>query len=124
MTKQEKIEEVYEGFKGRVDENGWANFMAVEFFGHDNLNSKIKGEKLIYRPKSLSGIESNNGWVKIECEDDLPKEVGHYWTIDKFMKTNPTQDFYDPKLICFKNSRWYDRISHYQIIEKPKLPIY
>ncbi|MHA7822490.1 hypothetical protein ACVVIH_06980 [Chryseobacterium arthrosphaerae] len=27
-----------------------------------------------WRPKSLSGIENNNGWIKIESESDLPDE--------------------------------------------------
>jgi len=27
-----------------------------------------------WRSKSLQGIENNNGWIKIESEDDLPKE--------------------------------------------------
>ena len=29
-----------------------------------------------FRPKSLHGVENNNDWVKIESEEDLPKEKG------------------------------------------------
>lgn len=31
-----------------------------------------------YRPKSLSGIETNNGWISILSEDDLPKPNLNY----------------------------------------------
>lgn len=31
-----------------------------------------------YRPKSLSGIEDNNGWISILSEEDLPKEKISY----------------------------------------------
>ena len=31
---------------------------------------------LKWRPKALKGIEDNNGWIKIESVEDLPKEEG------------------------------------------------
>jgi hypothetical protein len=38
-----------------------------------------------WRPKSLDGIENNNGWIKIESKDDLPKK-GKYWGFTKDKK--------------------------------------
>ena len=35
-----------------------------------------------FRPKSLQGIENNNGWIKIESEEDLP-ERGYYEVIER-----------------------------------------
>lgn len=64
------------------------------------------------RPKSLSGIENNNGWIKIENEEDLPKDNEDYWVvIDGEIKV--THGF-----SIRRNS------THYQPIVKPRLPIY
>lgn len=79
---------------------------------------------LRYRPKSLQGIENNNGWIKIESEDDLPKGKATYWTIDKFMEVNPTREFFDPEAIVSMNERWMSRITHYQPTNIPLKPIY
>ncbi len=78
----------------------------------------------LYRPKSLQGIENNNGWIKIESEDDLPKETIECRTC-----------FYDGKNYIKGNTGernakqlWnaYEsiQITHYQPIEKQKPPIY
>jgi hypothetical protein len=73
------------------------------------------------RPKSLQGIEHNNHWIKIESEDDLPKEHGAYWTIAKFNEicANTFGTF-------GKNEFTFDNgfITYYQPIEKPTPPIY
>lgn len=68
----------------RLDENGWANWRCKKFTPKaywDSLSSKMKsnstgvinGDSLFYRPKSLNGIEDNNGWHRIETTEDLPK---------------------------------------------------
>lgn len=72
----------------------------------------------------IEEIENNNGWVKIESEDDLPKDYDvrqfnlWLWTNNGFYEM---QDY----------KRWklhYDHlaITHCQLkpIEKPKPPIY
>ena len=78
-----------------------------------------------YRPKSLQGIE-NNGWIKIESEEYLPK-IGeydmssftlYYWTNNGLYQS---EDYKRWKL-------YYDnfQITHYRLepIFKPKPPIY
>lgn len=63
---------------------------------------------------------NNNGWIKIESEDDLPKENGSYW----FLKDGIIQIFdrvceYEP------NARHLLRTAtHYQPIIKPLKPLY
>ena len=70
MTKQEKIQEAYgkywEQVKDYVDENGWcyAFFTLKTYFKTDFTSEK-------WRPKSLIGIEDNNGWIKIENVNDV-----------------------------------------------------
>lgn len=128
MNKEEKIKEAWvENYPpSGTDENGWSNDLVnygtfdvkiYEFIGFLN-NAKI-------RPRILKGIETNNGWIKIESEEDLPKSKGDYWVI------------WDGKIIiqywCLYNSiadiqkqnnDWMKIITHYQPIEKPKPPIY
>ncbi|MDV3461787.1 hypothetical protein CMV04_12280 [Elizabethkingia anophelis] len=73
----------------------------------------------ICRPKSLSGIDNNRGWTRIESEEDLPKEPGHYFAIDIFRS--------EPCIIVFEQAlkkNWLEVVSHYQPIEKPKPPIF
>lgn len=81
-----------------------------------------------FRPKSLRGIENNNGWIKIESEENLPKQENNLWLLANdgslilgrycmFSKTYKTSfgDNFDSDGIIF---------THYQNIEKPKLPMF
>jgi hypothetical protein len=78
------------------------------------------------RPKSLAGIETNNGWTCIESEDDLPKEKGDYWVIWDgrivitywYGKDNQYADLEK------QNRDWMKVVTHYQPIIKPLPPIY
>ena len=61
----------------------------------------------------------NNGWIKIESEADLPKEVDQYWFASHNNKIE----------IRFYNPNWIDdrvqfrhRYTHYQPIQKPEPP--
>lgn len=123
MTKHEKIIEAYgehwEKVKNFVDDDGWCNsFWDICEINKGYTKPKSFGTK--WRPKSLQGIENNNGWIKIESEADLPKDSTNYWTVTKFDK--------EPKI------RWFNRffneyekdgkVTHYQPIIKPLPPIY
>lgn len=87
-------------------------------YGEDwlEVNKDLK-----YRPKSLQGIETNNGWIKIESEEDLPN-TGIYWVIRKGSETpiRAEIDINDN----FHKAVWIAVYTHYQPIEKPKPPIY
>lgn len=129
MRKQEKIQEAYgeywEQVKDYVDENGWiTTWDLVSYLGvipKDGFKVKIKGKKIkhqdnLHRPKSLKGIENNNGWIKIESEEQYDElENGEYeWY-------NIENGKYD------KGDLWsYGVFTHYKIVPKiePQPPIY
>lgn len=72
-----------------------------------------------WRPKSLQGIENNNGWIKIESENDLPKEKCKIWV--------RSLEFKEIVIINFTNSFFtpiHQTCTHWQPITTPKLPIY
>lgn len=117
----------WEQVKEYVDNNGWLDISPSNFSNElfTTLKPFLRGcntkGALEYSPKSLSGIENNNGWITIESEKDLPPD-GHYWTINKNGEINAS-----PKLVdetCNDNQYWLSTFTHYQPILKPKPPIY
>lgn len=133
-AKETKIKEAYESagvdweqVKEYVDNNGWLDISPSNFSNElfTTLKPFLRGcntkGALEYSPKSLSGIETNNGWITIESEKDLPNETDSYFVLYK------TGD-----IIChhFSPNSDFDRIlfleefTHYQPIVKPKPPIY
>jgi hypothetical protein len=123
MTKQEKIREAYgehfESVKDYVDENGWCDLSIMPLKWKLSETTDIDIEDFTwFRPKSLAGIEDNNGWIKIESEDDLPKIdfITQYWFFDGASTWISTFTL-EMKLGRVK-------ITHYQPIIKPKPPIY
>ena len=97
MTKEEKIKEAYIEVFGEKRIRSIMNYVYkengfIEGFVLLDLKLDIKNEKLerkfngvvySYRPKSLQGIENNNGWI-----DGIPKEKGWYFIeyINKFIE--------------------------------------
>ena len=129
-AKQEAIKKAYgeywEAVKDFVDENGWIDFLEdiqrIMYFFHDSDNIEVF--KSTWRPKSLQGIENNNGWIKIESEDDLPKEGMHEVIL---LDEECMEGYRNYDVIVFYevNSRFRKKeISHYKPIEKSKMPIY
>lgn len=129
MSLEEKIKEAYgehyETVKNHIDDNGWCilNVSQKEpindFAHHGETEWKPINGRVCWRPKSLQGIENNNGWIKIESEADLPKEEITYWAlIGGEIEVVENWEI----TLSFHNKR---TITHYQPIEKPKdLPIY
>jgi len=127
MKKQEKIQEAYGEYwkivKDYVDSNGWCNVRRkigfLEIIKKINWQTKI-GNQYSWRPKSLQGIENNNGWIKIESENDLPKEKGDYFVcVDGVQPNNNIMHLQQLISLAYD-----DLISHYQPIKKPQPPIY
>lgn len=125
MRKEQKIQEAYgsnwELIKPYVNEDGWfiwteecpVNLVITGFEYNKNLDS--------YRPMILKGIESNNGWISIESEKDFPTEDNSsYWII----KNGEIKMFHWEKGETLNVAAWLYTITHYQVIEKPKPPIY
>ena len=123
--------EYWEQVKYHVDEDGWCHYFCDEGFSsginpEDAFDYDIKNQNDEYydwRPKSLSGIETNNGWHRID-EVGLPKDYGDFW-----LKTNDDilPAYFTLHRSCFatvdedlENSS----ITHYQPIQNPDSPIY
>jgi len=73
------------------------------------------------RPKSLSGIEDNNGWTKIESEEDLPKEDGDYHVR---LHIGRIETFHYKCDEAYSPNYFESHVSHYQPIIKPEPPLY
>lgn len=127
----EKIKEAYGEYwdevKTSIDENGWCKLNVSQKEPINNFAHHGKTEwmpidgKVCWRPKSLQGIEDNNGWTKINSEDDLHLVIDTYWVIDSF----GCVELFN---YCGKNDSsyilWKTRFTHYQKIIKPKPPLY
>lgn len=123
MTKEEKIKECwganYEAFKEHIDENGIAIY---PYFQKHEMIEDVRPLDLIgsnFRPKSLRGIENNNGWIKIESEADLP-EYGYYEVI----KRNTGEHIRASLNNEFRTTSLAHYYSHYKPIVKIDLPLY
>lgn len=139
MNKQEVIRKAWleflneEDFNNLIlDDDGFSNYQCRRYINQSRWNdlySRTKkgsilktGSDLVYRPKSLAGIENNNGWIKIENEADLPKDLVECYAYDEdgdityfTFNLSPNSDYELMK---------EQGITHYQPIVKPKPPIY
>jgi len=127
MTKEEKIQEAYgeywEKLKFCIDENGWFN-QITKWQSLDNYFHKdtIEGKSYLQRPKSLQGIENNNGWIKIESEEDLPTtEIDCHIIYNNNLMTFSV---WDNVLKGFYIGIVKQNPTHYQPIIKPQPPLY
>ena len=89
----------------------------IDFNLFDHVATKIGCYYI--RPKSLQGIEDNNGWGVIPSIHDKEIEKGQYWVMysNGFIEVA----FYDGTMECYKF--WKLNFTHYQPIVKPKPPI-
>ena len=92
----------------------------LDFEWMDTYDSEFGLSIRVFRPKSLQGIETNNGWICIESEEDLPKEKCVLLVYPEFENQFVFHFYNDKKCkeTLMKNH------THYQPIEKPKPPIY
>lgn len=126
MTKQQAIKAAYGELyiKHNPDENGWVQWNIKNDFGEENFESKVKGDKLIYRLKILRGIETNNGWTRIESESDLPKPKG----VEDVLVIGETGEITVENSMSLNDIEvrryWLRTISHWQPFIKPNLPLY
>lgn len=131
MTKEQKIKEVYqdlyEKYHNLIDDNGWfsngheTNYVTLgqtEFLGEcEYRNNK-------FRPISLQGIESNNRWIKINDDTDLPNI--ETWNYDVCILYEDGTYFYD-KSVTLKKLRFLyktNSITHYKETDEIPKPLY
>lgn len=149
MTKEEKIQEAYGKHWNEVwafiDDNGYCTQIDYTKSTSERRNHRTlfemgfreddglletgmcaKTGNNVWRPKSLQGIENNNGWIKIESEEDLPKEeLDCHFVFKKNDIKYQTFGVWDNKLKSFwSGALRINYVTHYQPIIKPKLPIY
>lgn len=133
-AKQEAIRkaygDLYERYKNRISQySGWLEldnlFMSREDYDlRDNEVLEFKNERgnYCFRPKSLQGIENNNGWTVADVSN-LPTEG--VFNVGKFLNDGSFHQGYD-------DVEWYDLreyivdfgFTHFQHIVKPEKPIY
>lgn len=129
MNKEEFIKEAWGEDKiGYSRETGWAATYCVN--GIDDFTSEMQErfdfefpeqDIVRFRPKSLEGVEDNNGWIKIEDEKDLPKEDFLF----KYHVCNNNTVFTTPLSFKYVERRWLKgQITHFQPVRKPKPPVY
>ena len=129
--KEQKIKEAYgeywEVLKETIDENGYSHnkHKGCTTVLKPNLSVEFIVYKDKIRPKSLQGIENNNGWTAILSEEDLPKTRGNE---DVFIIDLIGEEITigSTKLLKDKDIRkyWLKTVKYYQPIIKPKPPIY
>ena len=146
MTKEEKIKKSYKRFwvqlQDEAQEEALRNngFIANRFIGNEygRLTNLLKmeskesidednGESIdVYRPIELQGIENNNGWIKLESEDDFPEDNVTCWIIDKNLGIVSGKWINAPteKQQVEAKNYWLENATHYQVIEEPKEPFY
>ena len=118
-----QIEWIELGFEpSNSDENGWVDFdFLPENFDLSLCECKNNGKNVMARPKSLKGIENNNGWISILSESDLPIE-----DCDCHIEFEDGVVSIDRYFVFGKNftSNHWKHIVAYRLIEKPNKRIY
>lgn len=118
--------EYWDEVKSQVDENGFIDIFKLPPILFDSV---INDGSSKWRPKSLTGIENNNGWIKIESENDLPKEpYGKYEVysnnpiFSQIPKIQGIDDFWQNDEN--KKQDWMNSYTYYKPIILSKPPIY
>jgi len=119
----------FDRIKSNLKENGFIMWDWIRGLGHNYQSLNLWDQKLLpdknrrdadtyIRPKSLSGIENNNGWVNINSWVDLPIFGEYDWIYqDRIIRMG-----FDPKK---EDLEYFAKCySHYRPIEKLKFPIF
>jgi len=121
QLKQEAIKKAYGEYyeQAKPSENGWCRFGNIthKIFKELDMVGFSSFDSNTVRPKSLAGIKTNNGWIRIE-EDGSNLE--NYYPSEVWIKHN------DGDILTIFATRNYliNNCSHYQPIIKPQIPIY
>lgn len=133
MTKQEAIKKAYGEYwdilKHRIDENGRINYYLLQSKAYNafkDLDMGFTPMGQLCRPKCLTGIEDNNGWIDIQnfdYNDPEGKRNRYFLLIDGEVIIG----YWCPIGRFFYQMEGHITVSHpthYQPIHKPKPPIY
>ena len=116
-------QEKFDRIKEFIDDDGWGNYgMVLET---NKFEFKDSNSNEFYRPISLQGIETNNGWIKIESEKDLPSDWDKVHFVLKGFEEHEYSGYYNNGLFWNLNEAYTKEIvSHFQPVEKKPKPIY
>ena len=127
MTKQETIKNHYisefinSGMSQQEAEQKWEH--SEEFINPDD--GYFQNREEYYRPISLRGIETNNSWIRVESEKDLPKEYDYFHlklqSGDEIIAYN---SMHRRLFVDCDDEIEYRFITHYAPIEKKSPPLH
>lgn len=105
--------------------NGWLNLRNGQYSRIYDKVDILKYDKnnISVRPKSLKGIDTNNGWTRVySIHDQLPEsKTGRYYMSVDFIITHDIHD----SLFIFECLKMSSSIFHVMPFELPELkPIY
>lgn len=124
MTKEERIQEAYGEYWNELNNQskecafkneGWV----ASILNNPPTDIDIDFESFSYRPKSLQGIEDNNGWVKIE-----DKQITKFNDSFDIVFTNKGNIYTYATYCNFSSIYELEKVTHFQQITKPQPPIY
>ena len=132
-TKEEVIQIAWDLFG--VDSNeSYDGWISAEYIPEEailsgmldlkNFRTSTDYDEPFYRPKSLQGIESNNGWISINSEKDLPKDISTDYYGGRFIESKFEMLKYHLDLLSILDHIKHGLVTHYQPIVKPKPPVY
>lgn len=120
-------EEKYESLNRNIDCDGWGIYPHIQCHEVNYTDSDWESKDSLHiRPKSLQGIETNNGWHRPENDLDIPEsETGLYesgflnsetgeWIKHKFEDTKAQ----------ITNGIFSKCVTHYRPIKKHQPPLY
>ena len=127
MTKAETIKNHYiqefinSGMSQPEAEQKWEHI--EEFINPDD--GYFQNREEYYRPISLRGIETNNSWIRVESEKDLPKEYDYFHlklqSGDEIIAYN---SMHRRLFVDCDDEIEYRFITHYAPIEKKSPPLH
>ncbi|PPK99022.1 hypothetical protein [Parapedobacter indicus] len=127
-AKEKAIREAYgdlwETVKSDVNTTGWCTLFIM--YVHDDntdidvVRDHIRHDPIKWRPKSLRGINSNNGWNRIDGLDSLPRGNCIYTVLGKSGNIEEWSFTGGDNCIAI----WLEYFTHWRpLVELPK-PIY
>lgn len=132
-SKQKAIQKAYgeywDSVKDYIDNNGWINTTKFSVFTAPTSmpnNFETNGEMCRkIRPKSLKGIENNNGWIKIKSKRHFPKNQNFSYKIGKMFENGKFFQFSEAVSLTTVKS-WFEqkKITHYMLNKIEPDPIY
>lgn len=118
-TKEEVIKEAWDfAYNPHIYDDGWFDMNCLEYVPNmssflDKIEHEFKGK--FVRPKSLQGIENNEGWIKL---NGIVNEID--FDGDIFIYTK----YGNIELLTQKDFLPINYATHYQKIIKPKPPLH